>query len=445
MKETIFRERDIRGSYPDEINEEVFKKIGNAFAQLSEKDIIVACDARNESISLMNAFANGALEAEKTVMNIGTVPQACAINWTAVQQMELAYITGSHLPKGRNGVKFFHHNGKIYNKEDVEKISGLVKSGKYFSGLKATQVREEIQNVYDIYKKSITEKVKSDAKKKTKILIDCGNGVNGLVARDVFTQAGFDVDVIFENPDGNFPNRGPDPRTDPLDELKKSVGKYEFGIAYDADGDRFFVMSQDGKMLTTEQIVYVLLSGLNQDGDVVVNVECGRAINSVSEKFGRKIITVKVGQYSMEEAVIKNDAIFGIESSHHSFVPFVSKFSDTIATSMVFSKAVEDSGKSLKDLIRDVPVYPATKKYYDCPDEKKFEVMESLKNKISSRYANVSTIDGIRVDLDSGFVLIRPSQTEGIIRMNVEADDEPTLKRLEEEFSSIVENEVSNS
>ncbi len=204
-------------------------------------------------------------------------------------------------------------------------------------------------------------------------------------------------------------------------------------------------MSKEGKMLTTEQITYVLLCNLRGNGGVVVNVECGRAIKKVAEMHNKKIIMVKVGQYPMEDAVIKNNAIFGIESSHHSFVPSISKFSDTIATSMVFSKAVEDSGKTLEDLIKDVPVYPAARKYYNCKDDRKFEIMENIETRLIEKYRNVNATDGIRLDLEDSFALIRPSQTEGIIRMNVESDDEDTLKRLFEELSSIVEEEIGKS
>ncbi len=445
MEDTIFRERDIRGKYPEEINEDIFMKIGNAMAQHVERDIVVACDARNESISLMNAFMNGALEAEKTVMNISVVPQACAINWTITQQMELAYITGSHLSKGYNGVKFFHFSGKIYNKEEVKKIAEIVREGRYFSRIRATPIREELQDIFDIYIRNITQKVKSDAKKKIKILIDCGNGVNGLIAKDVFTKAGFNTDVIFDKPDGNFPSRGPDPKTDPLTELKKRVGKYDVGIAYDADGDRFFVVAPDGNVLTTGQTVYVILSSLNKDGDIVANVDCGRAIDFVAEKYGKRLIKVKVGQYPMEEAVLDNNAILGIEASQHCFIPSISDFSDAIAASMLFSKAVEDSGKTLKDLIKDVPVYSTVRKTLSCPDERKFDIMKNIENIVSQKYGNVNRLDGVRIDMENGWVLIRPSQTEAMLRLTIEANDESNLRKLDEEFSQLVENEIKSA
>jgi len=446
MNTNIFRDRDVRGKYPEEINEDIFDKIGNAFAQCIKRDIIVACDARNESTSLMNAFMDGATKAEKGVTNIGMAPQACAINWAIMQQKELAYITGSHLPKGQNGIKFFHTTGLIYHSSDMKQVYDAVVSGKYFYGIRAAPVKKEIQDILDIYVRNLASKIKSESNRRIKILIDCGNGVNGMIAREVFSKAGFDVDVIFENPDGDFPNRGADPRTDPLTELKKCVKKYDFGIAYDADGDRFFVVSNRGTMLTTEQILHVLLLKLKgYPGDVVTNVECGRAFDMVAEMHGRKVIRVKVGTYPMEEGVINNSAVAGIESSHHCFVPSVSTFSDAIAVSMLFSKSVDDSEKQLNDIVKDVPIYPLIRKDYVCQDSKKFEIIKNIEKKMTEKYNNINTIDGIRVEIDNGWALIRPSQTEGMIRLSVEADDEETLKCVEQEFSTIIEREISQA
>jgi|GEM_PF-1195050 len=443
MNPNIFKGLDIRGRYPEEINEDLMDRIGNAFAQFVSRDIVVACDARNESPALMNAFMNGALKAEKTVMNIGIVPQAVALNWGVTQQMEVAYITASHTPKGHAGVKLFHADGTIYNDNENTNVLDVVRSEKYFSRIRATPVREEAEDILNIYVRNITGRIKSEAKKKTKILLDCGNGVNGIVAKRVFTAAGFNADVIFENPDGNFPNRGPDPKTDPMTELKKKVAKYDFGIAYDADGDRFFVMTGSGKIIPTEHVVHVLLSGISGPGDVVTNIDCGRALESVANKFNRKVVRVPVGVFHMEGAVLSYKAALGIESSQHCFVPSIIGFSDAIAASMLFSKVIQESGRTLEEFVKDVPSYPAARKNYNCANEKKAEVMDRIEKTILDKYGKLDKTEGIRVELEKGFVLVRPSKTEDIIRLTAEADTEEELRRLESEFSAVVEKGLS--
>lgn len=451
MLARIFRSYDIRGIYGQDITEDVFDKIGNAFTQQTAKDIVVARDARVSSERLLNAFMNGALRAERTVMNIGELPLGCAFHWATTQNFELAYVTASHLPKEWNGLKFFHSTGEAYMQDENNKIKEIVESGRYVVGVRGVSVREEMDYVVNLYIRHLTSKVKladeERKKAKMKILIDCGNGTAGILVKKLFSEAGFNVDLIFEKPDGNFPNRLSDPNEDPLNELRKRVGKYDFGIALDGDCDRVVFVDKNGSKLKPEQASYVILAELlkAQKGSILANVECSKLIDDIAKKFSANLVRFRVGHTFLLDAVGKAErAVFAAESSGHYVVPLLSSFDDAIAAALYFAYALHKSGKSLETILKEIPSYRIEMINFVCSDEKKFKVIENLKVRFESEYKNTDTMDGIRINLDNGWVLVRASNTESKVRMTVEADSDQAFSEIKIKFSEIVENEIKS-
>jgi phosphomannomutase len=438
----IFRSYDIRGIYGKDIDEEIFEKIGNSFAQTVDHDIAVTRDSRLHSPKLMNAFISGAAKAEKKVVDISELPSSCALHFSTNHAMELAHITASHLTKEWNGVKFFHINGHGYSEEDNFAVRDVTLSGKFFSGRRAEAVKEDLRHVKALYCKDVASKIAS--LNDMKILVDCGNGSAGIVAKDLFKACDFNADFLFEKPDGSFPNRLSDPNADPLTELRRRMKDYDMGIAYDGDVDRVVLVSKEGK-LTPEQMSYVILSELlkTQDGPIVVNVECSRVIDEVAKKYSRPVYRVRVGYTFIMAAMKKYSAAYGIESSSHCFVPSIAQYSDVMAISMYAARVIQKSGKPLEKFVSEIPKYPMDRINLRCPDAKKFRVIEQLKKKLSAKYGNVNTIDGVRVDLDKGWILVRASNTEPVIRLTIEADDGKSVHELKEEFLPVVEREIT--
>jgi phosphomannomutase len=446
MLSRIFRSYDIRGIYGQDVNEEIFDKIGNAFTQQTAKDIAVAHDPRLSSSSLLSAFMNGALSAERTVMNIGLLPLGCAYHWATTQNFDLAFITASHLPKEWNGLKLFHANGLAYMEEENQKIKEIVESNSYVTGVRGVHVREEVDNVIDLYINHLTKHIKVE-KSKMKILIDCGNGTAGVVVEKLFRAAGFSVDLIFEKPDGNFPNRLSDPNEDPLTELRKRVSKYDMGIAFDGDCDRVVFVARDGTKLKPEQASYIMLGELlkNKKGKILANVECSRLIDDVAKKFGVELQRFRVGHTFMLDTINKTDALFAVESSSHFVVPFLSRFDDAIAVALYFTYALQKSGKKLEDILEELPAYYETRINFSCSDEKKFQVIDKLKAKFYSEYSDVDTMDGIRVNLENGWFLVRASNTGPLIRTKLEADSEASLNEIKNKFTKMVDDEIKQA
>ncbi len=433
----IFRSYDVRGIYGKDLDENIMQRIGNAFAQHTKRDVIVARDMRIHSESLCKAFINGVNNAGRNVTFIGILPLGVGM-FRAWSKQQYAYVTASHLPKEWNGVKFYHKNGVGFFEKENYKIRDIVVNGKIIKAKQKGKIKiENSRKVIEDYKKYLLSKI--NAKEKIRIALDCGNGCAGLVARDLFSRAGFAATAIFEQLDGTFPNRNPEPSEDQLTELKKNKG---LGIAYDGDGDRMLI-AYNGKVIQPEQTAYIILSELlkKEKGPIVANVECTRLVDDIAKKFNRKLIRIPVGHTFLVQAVFKNKACFGIETSGHYMIPSIMPVDDSLAVSL-YAASIISGMENFEKFLNEVPRYHFARINFDCSDMKKFLAIENLKNKFKKQYKNVNTLDGVRVDLPDGWALVRASNTSPLIRLSIEASDKKSLENIKKEFSEILKEEI---
>lgn len=443
VNESMFRAYDIRGIYGKDLNEEVMEAIGNAFAsEFAREAVLVGMDGRTSGPKLKRAFMEGVKKTGKNVIDVGVVPRGVCLFAAWRKGVPSAYITASHLTKEWNGVKFAAGSGTEFFEEDNYRIRDVVLSGKVTEAeMKGHVKRMEAVHEYIEY---ILSKVPKPGKN-LKVVIDCGNGTGGIAAPGLFKLHGFDVNWLFREVDGNFPNRPSEISESSLGRLKEEVKKADIGIAYDGDADRMSLMDEKGRLLDPEMASYIILSELakKNKGGIVANVECLKIMDEIAKKFGREIFRIRVGNSFMVREVGKRKACFGVEKSGHFCIPSVLPMDDGIAASLYAAVALSRSGKKLSQIVDELPQYPFQRLKVECPDERKFEVIEKMKNRLSERYDKVNTIDGVRVDFEHGWVLIRASNTEPIIRLSVEADNEKKMKELTEEFLSQLNSEIS--
>ncbi len=442
MNTNIFRAYDIRGIHGKDIDADVMENIGKAFGSYIKDDIVVVGrDVRTHSPEMQDSFIKGLLSTGKNVKRAGPSPLGVAALFAWQEKLPYAFITASHLPPEWTGVKFFDSQGIGFLEDMIKDIEKIFLSRKFASG-NGLEENIDSRTIIERYKDFLLSKTK--AERPLKIVLDCGNGAASLVAGELFSEAGFDVKILFGEPDGSFPNRSPDNMHDPLTELTKSVSQADMGIAYDGDGDRMTVIDNKGERLSPEQLSYVMLSNLlrKRRGPVVANVECTRAIDIVAEKFGCEVKRIKVGHTFMMEAVRKHNAVFGVESSGHYVVPSIIPFDDSLAVSLFLSSLVSSSERSLHDIVKEIPRYPFERINIKTPDDAKFDVIKRIAEKLKAEHENVNTIDGVRTDFENGWVLIRASNTEPMIRVTVEADTQKDLEDLKSRFVSMVRNEI---
>ena len=432
---SIFRKYDIRGTYGKDLTENIMRRIGNGFSTVSkENQVVVGMDTRTSSPSLKKAFLSGL--KNKHVIDIGMLPISAALFAAWKERAVLAYITASHLEKEHNGVKFYHSNTIGFSEKEIQDIDRLGKDEKG-DGVEITT--RSPGDILESYINHYKNQIKLD--RKIHVLIDCGNGATSIGIHKLFTELGFDCDVINDEPDGEFPSRSPDPISDSLDGLKSMVSNYDFGIAFDGDGDRVVIVDDKGRKLNSEQMSYVILDRLLQDvgGDVAANVECNILINKIAEKHGRKVVRFPVGHTFLSETVFRYNAAYGIETSGHGSIPSFSPFNDSILLGLYFGYALSTKQSSLSEIVDSMPHVASVKMNIPCPDGVKFLAMDKLKQTLEREYENIDNMDGICVNFEHGRILLRASNTEPKIRISAEGESHDSAESMLAKFASLLE------
>ncbi len=441
MNEHIFRSYDIRGIYGKDLTDEAAEKIGTAIANYLNCDIAIARDMRNSSEAVMKKVADGILNAGCNVYSLDLLPFGPGMFYAWQNKMAFIHITASHLSKEWGGIKMFHSSGTSLTDKEIIKVRDGVINFRQKNAEKGTLKRIDGSGILSDYKNYLVSRLRPE--KKMPVVIDCGNGMAGMVARELFTAAGFDVAIMFEELDGNFPNRSSEPTVDSLKELSKRVDG-RIGIAYDGDGDRAVFVDENGRVVKSEQLGSLMAAELakTEKGPIIATMECTRGIDVVAKKLSRLVKRIRVGHPYLVSESMHTKAIIGMEDSGHFIIPSLLPFGDAIAVSLYAACMLSRSNRKLADMVNELPDFPSLRRKFRSSDASKFMVVENLKNALAKTYKDVNTTDGVRVDTPDGWALIRPSNTEPIIRMTIEAQDEKALAKLEKEFSALLEAEL---
>jgi len=436
----IFRAYDIRGIHERDIDSNVFEKIGNAFRVFSGDKLVVGRDCRISSPELKDGFKKGITRAGVDVIDVGMAPRGVVMFASWKKGLNSAYITASHLPPEWNGIKFVRKDGTSFSENESQRIRDMVIKGDAVDSSWGNVTEER---VIDDYEQHVLSRVPRP-KKKLRILLDCGNGTAGVVAPDMFRKAGHDVEVLFGEPDGRFPNRESELTKDALEQARKKANGFDLTVAFDGDADRIALIDDQGRIVEPEIVAYVIMQELlkRKGGDVVANIECSKAVDEMASRFGRKVFRTQVGYAFVIKGIYQHNACFGIEKSMHFCIPYIYPFDDGIAAGLYAAFALSESGRKFSEIVDEIPVMITEQINYDCPDEKKPVVIESIKQKLAQEFQNVNTLDGVRVDSDDAWFLIRQSNTSPIIRLNIEAQDKKTFNGLKERLKQMVADEI---
>ncbi|MBC7074051.1 hypothetical protein H5T58_01540 [Candidatus Parcubacteria bacterium] len=434
---SIFRAYDIRGIYGKDITENVFQKIGFAIAKKGKK-YLVGHDIRKSGKSLALALISGILAKKGKVIfagagNFGKIlfsGQRKKVDFTL-------FVTASHLPKEWNGLKIFKGDGEPISpgnlKEKVLKVKEIP-----ISKAKVKKINLEKEYINFFLKKFSFLK-----NKKLKIVLDCGGGATSLVAPKIFKKLGILTIELFCKPDPSFSVRNPEPKPEVVEKLRETVlkEKADFGVAFDGDGDRGIIIDDKGRYLRGDQLAIILAKEMlkkEKKKVIVKTISCTLALDEELKKLKAKIIEVPVGHTFVGKACKKYQALMGVEESSHLFYPKIFLFDDAILTPLILAKTLIETQKKLSQLVNEIPIYFFEEKDFECPDEKKWLVIEKLKEDFSKKYQKISTLDGIKVYFPDSWVLIRASNTSPKIKFYLEAKTKETFEKLKKEFSQIL-------
>jgi phosphomannomutase/phosphoglucomutase len=257
-----------------------------------------------------------------------------------------------------------------------------------------------------------------------------------LLIPKTFNRIGVKVVAINTEPNGSFPWRPPDPTNESLFNLKRLVlkEKADFGVGYDGDGDRSVFIDEKGKIVPSNLIFVILIKYFLKKhigGSVVYEVSCSSNVEETIKTFGGKPVLSKVGHTYIFDKITKEKAILGGETSGHFYFSDMYGLDDAFYASLKIAEILSNKNEKLSKLVNSIPKYPRIpSKSYECPDEKKYKIVEKLGEELKEMGYKIIAVDGIKVVNNEGWFLIRPSNTQPLIRLTVEAKNEETLQRL---------------
>jgi len=441
VEQRLFGTSGIRGIFNVDLTPKLALEVGLALATYTNAgEIAVGHDTRVSSPLLEHSVVSGLLSGGSKVDRVGLTPTPVLAFLTRELKADSGVmITASHNPPEYNGVKLFNPDSTAYNEEEQRGIERITNQ-KLFkrSGWKDIKTPTSLDETHR-YLEAIQKAVKLE--RRWRLVLDPGCGAACHVAPALFRMLGCEVTAINSQPDGFFPGRSPALELESLQPLCEVVKQLhaEIGIAYDGDGDRMVVIDERGVIALLDQTLAAYASWLikkRKGGLVVTTVEASMCFEKMIEPLHGKIVRTKVGDVEVATAVEGHEAVFGgepcgawIHPQHH-YCP------DGILSSVLLLKALEDENKSLSSFVSEAPCYPILREKLPCPNRAKSAVMEDLEKTLPSLYSEIEgklTIDGLRLTLKNGWILVRPSGTEPFIRITVEAESAEEAEDIMEE------------
>jgi phosphomannomutase/phosphoglucomutase len=465
IKREIFRQYDIRGIVPNDLNREVANQIANAFAYIlkesSQNDnptLSVGRDVRLSSDEIFEGIKEGLINAGCNVVNLGVCPTPVTYFSSFVLNVDgFIMITGSHNPPEYNGLKLGIGKTTLFGDEILNVYDEVMKKG-YRKAEKKGELSE-----YSIVPKYIEwlldhfkglKKVISNFDKEIKIVIDAGNGTASSIAPLLFKKLGAKTVDLFCVEDGHFPNHHPDPTIQAnLKDLIKSVkeNKADFGVAYDGDADRIGIVDEEGGIIWGDVLLLTYARELKKHIErpkVIADVKASQVLYDELEKMGVEGIMWKTGHSFIKNKLKEiGGELAGEMSGHIFFADRYFGYDDAIYASLRFLEVYVNALKEKEitkcsDLFSKLPkVFNTPEIRIECPEDKKFRVAEHLK-KVFQKYKDnnekgikeIIDIDGIRVVFNNGWGLLRASNTQPELVMRFEARDEKSLKEYQKLF-----------
>ncbi len=464
MDYSIFKAYDIRGTYPDQLNENYAKLIGSAFAQFAKsKKIIIGRDMRSSSEEIFKGLGDGIKNTGADIINIGLVSTDTVYYASGKLNYPAVMITASHNPKEYNGMKFCLAGASPVGKNTgLEKIKELTKQSRSLQHQTTGSLllpgrdrndrkfnaphNDRIGKTYkkDIlndYKKFVLKFVKKKNIKPLKIAIDAGNGMAGKIIPIIFKNLPVKIIPLYFKLDGNFPNHPANPiEKKNLKNLIKTVKekKADLGMAFDGDADRVFFIDENGKTVLAPIIVAIIAKNIlqkNHGAKIIYDLRCSRIVPETIKNNGGKAIIERVGHSFIKDRMKKTGAIFAGELSGHYYYRDNFRADSGIITALIILEILSKSNKKMSALVKEL------EKYYQI-EEKNFKVKNKNKKikEIKKIYGDgkQSQLDGLSVEYSDWWFNIRPSNTEPVLRLNLEANTKKIMLEKRKELSRIL-------
>lgn len=440
INKNIFRKYDIRGiidkdlHYNDAI--EIGKSIATICIEYHIETVSIGRDGRMSSPKLFENLTEGLISSGINVINMGVLPTPCL--YYSVHNLNLKagiMITGSHNPKDYNGFKIMLKDKSFFG-DDIENLYNIITKNAFKKLNKIGIISEK--DIKESYINEITSFIKKEDN--LNICFDAGNGVTGDILREISKRINVsDENLLFCEIDGSFPNHHPDPTIasnmiDLSNLVKKKNAK--IGIAFDGDGDRVGIVDDKGNFISGDILMCILSKELlkkEKKATIIADVKASKILFDEIKKYGGNALMWKTGHSLIKDKMKKENALLAGEMSGHIFYKDrYYGYDDGLYSAMRIIEIIQNNVETISDMISKLPkMFNNQEKKIEVSDEKKFDIMEKVKKYIIKNYKNVNQIDGVRVDLENGWFLIRASNTQNCLITRCEAESDEELKKIE--------------
>lgn len=444
----LFGSSGVRGLANVDLTAVLAEEIGLAVATfVMAKEVLVARDTRVSGAMLQDALVSGLESGGANVKCLGVIPTPVLAFLTKKMRADAGVvITASHNPPEYNGIKIFSREGLAYDEKSQDEIERIIAHKRFrladWRCVGSAHVADESCR----YVENIEKNVK--LRGKWRVVVDPGCGATFSLAPAVLQGLGCKVIALNAQPDGWFPARSPEPNAQSLTLLAnvvKNLGA-DGGLAFDGDGDRVAFIDEKGSFADFDQVLaayaaYVVKE--NGGGTVVTSVEASMGVEKMVESHGGKVVRTKVGDVYISETMRKCRAIFGGEPCGAWIHPKFHFCPDGILSSVLLLRALENENKRLSEFVAETPKYPILRENFTCKNNVKEETVENVGEGLKSAfpaYREFSTVDGVRLVLENGWLLVRASGTEPIIRLTVEGESLKAAKQIMEKGVESIKN-----
>ncbi len=444
MKPKLFGSSGVRSVVNVGFTPVLVSKIGLAIASSCKaKRVLMGRDTRVSGLMIEDALVAGLLSGGADVECLGIVPTPVLAYLTGKLKVDAGVmITASHNPPQYNGLKIFDKSGLAYDGQSQDEIERIVEDQNLESPNWRNIGQASSTDRGFLYLESIAREITLN--KNWNLVVDPGCGATYQTAPDLLRNLGCKVMAINAQPDGFFPGRSPEPNRQSLNPLARIVkdSNADLGVAFDGDGDRVAFIDEEGVFVDFDQILAAYAAFAikkNCGGTIVTNVEASMCVEKMVKTQGGKVIRTKVGDVHVAQALKRHHAVFGGEPCGAWIHPQFHYCPDGVYSSIVLLKALEDEGVSLSDFVSETPKFQTLRENVPCQNESKHKVIEGIKEALINcfpSYRHASTVDGLRLTLQDGWILARASGTEPLIRLTVEGE---SLKRAEEIMETAID------
>lgn len=434
---SFFHSYDLRGKYPDEIGEEEAKKVGKAYGTFTEaKRVLVGRDGRIHGEEVTDAFIEGLLSTGTNVVYAAKAPSPVVYYGMVAHDIPASVVvTASHNPPEYTGFKFTKEGALAMSREGgMAEIEEIFESEEFEKGEGEFKRIDLSKGYIEFVRNRINLENELD------VVVNFGNGVTPIVGKEMLEAIGCEIESVNDRVDGSFPNHLPDPtNVEAQKALEPHMEGKDLGIIFDGDGDRAGFILPDYGYISEDEILALFSEECLRErkGKVVHDLRASKLVPEIIEKNGGEPQETRVGHtFISEEIHTDPEIVFAGELSGHFYYPvFDAPWDDGLFAAALMCQIVSE--RDVVEELENYPNYPVSPELrIDCPESAKQKVIEAIKEEYSDH--EMSTMDGVKIQFDAGWALVRPSSTEEKMSVRCEADTEQDVERILEEIEGKV-------